>query len=290
MSKLPVRRRLAVLALAPLMAMAACSPLKVLNAVEPRAGVEITRGLAYGADPRQALDVYAPRKRRPDTPIVVFFYGGSWDSGRRSDYRFLGASMASQGFVTIIPDYRIYPQVRWPAFLEDSALAARWARDHGAAYGGDPGRLVLMGHSAGAYNAAMLALDGRWLGKVGMAPDRDVRAMVGLAGPYDFLPLTSGELKQIFGPERQRPDTQPINHVGSGTPPLWLGTDLRDHYVDPGNTSRLAAAVRAKGGRVETRAYPRLNHALMIGVFALPLRWLAPVRRDVTRFIAAQTR
>ena len=290
MSKLPIRPRLALLALAPLMALAACSPLKVLNAVEPRGGVEITQGLAYGADPRQALDVYAPRKRRPDAPIVVFFYGGSWDSGRRSDYRFLGASMAAQGFVTIVPDYRIYPQVRWPAFLEDSALAVRWARDHGAAYGGDPGRLVLMGHSAGAYNAAMLALDGRWLGAVGMTPVRDVRAMVGLAGPYDFLPLTSEQLKVIFGPERQRPDTQPINHVGSGTPPLWLGTDLHDHYVDPGNTTRLAAAVRARGGQVETRAYPRLNHELMIGAFALPLRWLAPVRRDVTRFIAAHTR
>ena len=283
----PVLKRLV---LAPLLALASCAPIRVLDDLEPQARVEIAHDIAYGSDPRQQLDVYAPRPRRPDAPVVVFFYGGSWDSGRRQDYLFVGASLASHGYVAVIPDYRIYPQARWPAFLQDSAEAVRWARDHAAAYGGDPRRLVLMGHSAGAYNAAMLTLDGRWLGAVGMQPGRDVRAMVGLAGPYDFLPLHSEELKQIFGPPAQLPDTQPINHVGPGTPPLWLGTDEHDRYVEPGNTSRLAAAVRAKGGRVEVHVYPKLNHQLMIGTFAWPLRWLAPVHRDVTRYIDAETR
>ena len=283
-------RRAWLLALAPLISLAACAPIRMLNAVEPESRVEITPGLAYGPDPRQALDVYAPRARRPRAPIVVFFYVGSWDSGRRQDYRFVGAALASHGYVTVIPDYRIYPQVRWPAFLEDSAKAVRWARDHGGDYGGDPRRLVLLGHSAGAYNAAMLALDRRWLGAVGMEPDRDIRAMAGLAGPYDFLPLTSEALKAIFGPPEQRPDTQPINHVGPGAPPMWLGTDAHDALVDPGNSSRLAVALRAKGDAVQTPVYARLNHPLMIGVFATPLRWLAPVFRDVTGFIDARTR
>lgn len=284
------RRRLAGLALAPLLAMAACAPIQVLNALEPNGGVEIVRNVAYGPDPRQALDVYSPRHPAPGAPIVVFFYGGSWDSGRRQDYEFVGAALASHGYVTVVPDYRIYPQVRWPAFLEDNALAVRWARDHGAGLGGDPRRLVLMGHSAGAYNAAMLAVDERWLGEVGLSPAKDVRAMVGLAGPYDFLPLHSDELKTIFGPPEQRPDTQPINHVGPGTPPLWLGTDEHDKVVDPGNSARLAAAVKAKGGQAETRVYPGLSHALMIGTFATPLRWMAPTFRDVTRFIDAQAK
>lgn len=273
-----------------MMAMAACAPIRVLNAIEPRSGVAIAHGLAYGPASRQALDVYAPRHPRPKAPIVVFFYGGSWDSGRRQDYQFVGAALASHGYVTVIPDYRIYPQVRWPAFLQDSAKAVRWAHDHGAEFGGDPGKLVLLGHSAGAYNVAMLSLDPRWLAAVGMDPHRDVRAMVGLAGPYDFLPLTSDELKTIFGPPQGRPDTQPINHVGPGAPAAWLATDVHDRFVDPGNTSRLAAALRAKGDAVQTRTYPRLNHQLMIGVFATPLRWLAPVFRDATRFIDAQTR
>ena len=253
------------LVLAPLLALAACAPIRVLDNLEPRGHVEISRDIPYGSDPRQRLDVYAPRPRRPDAPIVVFFYGGGWNSGRRQDYLFVGASLASHGYVAVIPDYRTYPQARWPAFLQDSAEAVRWAHDHGAAYGGDARKLVLMGHSAGAYNAAMLTLDGRWLGGVGMAPGRDVRAMVGLAGPYDFLPLHSDELKDIFGPPAQLPDTQPINHVGPGTPPLWLGTDQHDHVVDPGNTSRLAAAVMAQGGRAEVKVYPRLNHQLMVG-------------------------
>jgi len=278
------------LALAPLLALAACAPVRVLNALEPRGSVEIVRDIAYGPDDRQRLDVYAPRPRRPHAPVVVFFYGGSWDSGRRQDYQFVGASLASRGYVAVVPDYRLYPQVRWPAFLQDSAQAVRWARDHGAAYGGDSRRLVLIGHSAGAYNAAMLTLDGRWLGAVGMAPSRDVRAVVGLAGPYDFLPLHSDRMKEIFGPPDRRPDTQPINHVGSGTPPLWLGIDAHDRYVDPGETSRLADAVKAKGGRVEVHVYPRLDHQLMIGTFAAPLRWLAPVYRDVTRYIDARAR
>ena len=283
-------RRLALLALAPLLAMAACAPIQALNALEPKGGVEIARNIAYGPDPRQALDVYSPRRPSPGAPVVVFFYGGSWDSGRRQDYQFVGAALASHGYVTVIPDYQVYPQVRWPVFLEDSALAVRWARDHGSSLGGDPRRLVLMGHSAGAYNAAMLAIDGRWLGKVGLSPDKDVRAMVGLAGPYDFLPLHSEELKTISGPPDQRPDTQPINHVEPGTPPMWLGTDEHDKVVEPGNTTRLAAAVKAKGGQAEVRVYPGLSHALMIGTFATPLRWLAPTFHDVTRFIDTQAK
>ena len=278
------------LSLSPLLALAACAPIQALNALEPASRIQITSDIAYAPGPRHGLDVYAPRMPRPKAPVVVFFYGGSWDSGRRQDYRFVGEAFAMHGYVAVIPDYRLYPDVDWRGFLEDSALAVRWAKDHGAAYGGDPERLVLVGHSAGAYNAAMLALDGRWLGKVGMSPGRDIRAMAGLAGPYDFLPLTSDKMKAIFGPPTGRPDTQPINHIGAGAPALWLATDQRDKYVDPGNSTRLATAARARGIDVETKVYPRLNHQLMVGVIATPLRWLAPVYRDLTDFIDRRTR
>ncbi len=278
------------LSLACLLALAACAPIQALNALEPASRVQATRDIAYAPGARHALDVYAPRLRRPPAPVVVFFYGGSWDSGRRQDYRFVGEALASRGYLAIIPDYRLYPDVDWRGFLEDSALAVRWAKDHAAAYGGDPRRLVLVGHSAGAYNAAMLALDGRWLAKVGMSPNRDLRGMAGLAGPYDFLPLQSDKLKTIFGPPAGRADTQPINHIEAGAPPLWLGTDQRDKYVDPRNSQRLAAAATAKGVEAETKVYPGLNHELMVGVIATPLRWLAPVFRDLTDFIDRRTR
>ena len=269
--------------------LAGCTAFGVLNTLEPKGGLAVTRNVAYGEGERGRLDVYAPKVRREGRPVVVFFYGGGWDSGRKDDYAWAGAALASAGYVAVVPDYRIHPHARYPDFLEDGARAVRWARDNAAAHGGDPRRLVLMGHSAGAYNAAMLALDGRWLAAVGMDPRRDVRAWVGLSGPYDFLPLKSEVLKTIFGPEDQRPLTQPINHVGDGAPPALLITGDRDATVRPGNTDRLADKLRGHGADVTVVHYPRADHVRTVGAIASPLRFLAPVMRDVTGFVDAKT-
>src|SRR5204862_3568289 len=170
----------------------ACSPLSMFATLSPKDPAALgVGGQAYGPDPRQRLDVYVPRRRAEGSPIAVFFYGGSWDSGRRQDYGWVGRALASRGFVTVIADYRLYPEVKYPDFLDDGAQAVRWAADNAARFGGDPGRIVLAGHSAGAYNAAMLAFDGRYLAAAGVDPSH-VKAMAGLSGPYDFLPLTGG--------------------------------------------------------------------------------------------------
>ena len=269
--------------------LAACAsaPLAIINATAPTHGVAITRSIAYAADPgdRHTLDVYAPRKPRPGAPMVVFLYGGGWDSGNKADYKFVGAALASHGYLAVVPDYRLYPEVRYPAFVQDSAAAVRWARDHAADYGFDPHRLFLMGHSAGAYNAVMLASDPQWLAAVGMEPKRDIRGVVGLAGPYDFLPLESDELKAIFGPADQRPATQPINHINGQEPPFFLAHDLGDKVVYVKNTRNFAAKAQAAGDHVETRYYKGLSHALLMGAVAAPLRFLGPVFRDLTDFI-----
>jgi acetyl esterase/lipase len=257
----------------------------VLNAVEPKFGVVTTHDVIYRPGPRGGLDVYRPRQANGSTPVVVFLYGGGWDQGAKADYAFIGDALASKGFVAFIPDYRLYPEVRWPAFLQDNANAIRWVHDHAAEFGGDPGKLFLVGHSAGAYNAVMLSLDRRWLAAVGLDPRRDLRGVVGLAGPYDFLPLRSDELKAIFGAPDTRPATQPINYVDGQGPPLFLATDDQDKVVDPGNTTRLADKIRAHGGSVETKIYRGLSHALVLGVVAAPLRFLAPVLKDMTAFI-----
>jgi acetyl esterase/lipase len=269
-----------------------CSGIATLNALEPSGGVTTTTDVAFRPGERGKLDIYRPAASAQPAPVVVFFYGGAWDQGRRQDYRFVGLALARRGFLTVIPDYRVYPEVRWPAFLQDSAEAVRWARDHAADYGGAPQRLFLMGHSAGAYNAVSLATDRRWLHAVGLDPTRDLGGVVGLAGPYDFLPLHTDELKAIFGPEAQRPDTQPINHVDGKEPPFFLGVDTGDKVVDPGNTSRFAAKVRAAGGSVDVREYKGLSHALLVGAIAAPLRLLAPVLADASAFIKvrAETR
>jgi acetyl esterase/lipase len=272
-----------------LAATAGCSTIGVLNALSVSPAVSVTRDIAYGADPRQKLDVYAPSAPAPGRPVVVFFYGGSWDSGSKHDYAFVGQALAAEGYVAVVPDYRVYPQVVWPAFLQDSASAVRWARDHAAEHGGAASRLVLMGHSAGAYNAIDLAVDGRWLSAAGVDPTRDIAAVVGLSGPYDFLPVRTDELKAIFGPEAQRPDTQPINHVDGHAPPMLLITGDKDTTVDPGNSDRMAAKLRAAGDQVDVIHYPKLTPPLTVAALSGPLRFLAPVLRDVSAFIDQRT-
>lgn len=199
-----LRAVIAVAAVAVLAALAgACSPIGILNALTPADTYTVTEGLQFGPDPRHRLDVYRPPApvdsplTHTEYPVVVFFYGGTWVSGERRDYKFIGEALASAGIVTIIADYRLYPQVRYPDFLEDGARAVAWAQREAGRYGGDPRRMYVMGHSSGAYNAAMLALDPRWLTAQGMSPTI-LKGWIGLAGPYDFLPIENPAAKPVF--------------------------------------------------------------------------------------------
>jgi acetyl esterase/lipase len=264
-----------------------CSPASILNSFVSRTGVDISRSVAYGGGSRRTLDIYRPADAAA-APVVVFFYGGSWQSGDKSLYTFLGAALAQRGYVAVVPDYRVYPEVRYPAFLEDAAAAVRWTRDNAAHFGGNPNKLFVMGHSAGAYIAAMLALDGRWLAQTGLDPDRDLAGLIGVSGPYDFLPLRDETLKVIFG-GADRPATQPISHVSRGAPPSLLVTGDADNMVDPDNAARLAARLRAAGDDAAVVTYPHVGHIAAVAAFAGPLRFLAPVLRDVDGFIARRS-
>jgi acetyl esterase/lipase len=264
------------------LALAGCSPADALNFVAWRDGLAMTRSVAYGEGARRTLDVYRPR-HATGLPVVVFFYGGSWQSGNKRLYRFVGTALAHRGYVAVIPDYRLYPEVRYPQFLKDGARAVRWAKDNAARFGGDPDKIILMGHSAGAYIAAMLALDSRWLEAVGILPDRDIAGLIGISGPYDFLPLQQGALRTIFG--GNDPATQPISHVSSGAPPALLLTGANDGIVNPGNSARLAARLQAAGDAVTLHTYRWVGHLSIIGTFSPLLEFLAPVRRDVDAFI-----
>jgi acetyl esterase/lipase len=264
----------------------ACSPTAVLNALAPRDGIAVTSDIPYGDGPRHTLDVYAPRMAAGPTPVVVFFYGGNWDSGAKAMYRFVGAALAARGVLTVIPDYRLYPQVRFPDFMYDAAAAVAWTRANAARFGGDPHRLFLMGHSAGAQIATLVALDASYLRSVDMSP-REVCGVIGLAGPYDFLPLHDAELQVIFGAEAERPRSQPINYVSPLAPPMLLLAGRDDDTVDPGNTLRLATRLRAVDASVQDELYPGVGHKALIAAFARPLGFLAPVREAVLRFVEA---
>ncbi|MDP1618083.1 alpha/beta hydrolase [Phenylobacterium sp.] len=284
----PIAPVLAVLGLA--LTLCACSPLTAFATLTPtdpasRQG----QGLAYGAEPRQKLDVYAPAGGAEAAPVAIFFYGGSWTDGRRQDYGWVGRALAAEGFLAINPDYRLYPEVTYPDFLTDGALAVAWAVDNAARYGGDPQRIVLIGHSAGAYNAIMLGLDDSYLRDAGVDPAR-IRAVAGLAGPYDFLPLEGRTTQAVFGAAGDLAATQPVHQVRSGAPPVFLATGDSDTVVLPRNTEALANALRQNGVTVETEIYPDLGHAGVLLALSRPLRGRAPVLEEMTAFLKAQAR
>jgi acetyl esterase/lipase len=282
-----VKRRL-LLATGGAALLAGCSATRVIDALVPRDSYRARNNVAYGREPRQRLDVYLPRDPATQgAPMVVFFYGGSWTRGSRADYRFVGEALASHGVVCVIADYRLSPQVRYPVFLEDCAAAVRWAVDEAPVIGVDTRRIYLMGHSAGAYNAAMLALDARWLAKVRLDPAR-LAGWIGLAGPYDFLPIENPEAQVAFNWPDTPADTQPINHVSRNAPRALLMAAAGDDVVNPQrSTAGLGRRLQAAGASAEVKLLdgPGLGHAAVVAALAQPLRWLAPVLPDVLRFI-----
>ena len=264
---------------------AACSPLTMFSTLTPKdPATRADTGVAYGPLSRQKLDVYAPRKAAVAAPVAVFFYGGSWDSGRRQDYRWVGQALAAQGYLTVVPDYRVYPEVTYPSFLEDGAAAVRWARDHAKDLGGDPSRIVLVGHSAGAYNAVMLGFDTRYLKAQGVDP-KAIRAVAGLSGPYDFIPIDGPVTRRTFGGAADLAATQPAQYASRSSPAAFLATGDADRTVYPRNTRTLAAAIRAAGGQVEEKHYAGVDHAGSVLALSRPFRNRAPILADMTAFL-----
>ncbi|KAF3998802.1 alpha/beta hydrolase [Glaciimonas immobilis] len=263
----------------------ACSPLTAINALTTDSTYTKTSDITYGPYPRNQLDVYTPKNMHAAAPVVVFFYGGSWSSGERGDYAFVGEALASRGIVAVVADYRLYPEVRYPTFLEDGARAVAWSVKEVARYGGDPKRLYIMGHSSGAYNAAMVALDPRWLAEVNLTP-AVFRGWIGLAGPYDFLPIENRGVRPVFFFPNSPVDSQPINHISSTAPPTLLIAANSDNLVNPRrNTGGLAAALRAANVPVTEQYFDHVGHATLVGAISRPLRGLAPVLDTVTQFI-----
>jgi acetyl esterase/lipase len=262
------------------------SPLGFINSLVPKDGFDKHDGIAFGGLARQKLDVYVPRNGGQDLPVVVFFYGGTWQSGRRQDYLFLAEALTARGIVAVIPDYRLYPEVRFPNFIEDGAAAVAWVRHHIGAYGGGASRLFLMGHSAGAYIAAMLALNPNYLAQVGMSPD-ELKGFIGLAGPYDFLPLKRPRLIKIFGGADDIPETQPVNFARAKAPPALLLHGAADKIVAPRNSERLAQRLREAGSQVEKKFYRGFRHMRIIVLLASPLQGDEPLMENIEHFISA---
>jgi acetyl esterase/lipase len=269
------------------LALAGCTATGALDALVPRGTYRAQDDLPYGSDPRQRLDAYLPLDAPPDAPAVVFFYGGAWTRGSRGDYRFVGEALASAGIVTLVADYRLSPAVRWTDILEDCAAAVGWAFEHGERLGASRQRIHLVGHSAGGYNAAMLALDGRWLAPHRLEPEQ-LAGWVGIAGPYNFLPISDPDSQRAFDWPATPADSQPVAHVSKQAPRTLLLAAREDKVVDPQrNSAVLAQRLQQAGVSVRLEFFEHVNHATIIGAMASPLRGLAPVRSEVVQFVTA---
>jgi acetyl esterase/lipase len=244
--------------------------------------------LAYGADPRHRLDVYLPDKPAgPRAPLVLFWHGGRWSSGDKAEYRFVGSALAELGYATMIANYRRYPQVKMAGFMDDAARAALWGAQHAADFEADPRQIYLMGHSAGAHMAALLALDARYFAALGVAAPR-IAGVIGLSGPYDFLPLREADVQDMFGPPELYPLSQPVNYVRRGAPPMLLIHGSMDGLVSPWNSRNLASALEALGVPVTLKLYADSEHGETIGALSVPARDRAATLRDIADFVKSR--
>ena len=269
------------------MLLTGCAGQNLLNALSPTTGYTLTSDVAYGQHPRQRMDIYAPVEA-DNAPVVVFFYGGRWSDGDRALYAFIGEAMSNLGYVTVIPDYRLYPEVTFPAFVEDGAQALMRTREIVAQHGGDPERLFLMGHSAGAHIAALLSTDSGYLNRIGGLRSM-ITGFIGMAGPYDFLPIYANDLANIFGPPSRYEQSQPINYVDDQLPPMLLVHGENDTTVYVKNSRNLArAASRAGAPDVTLLVYPNLTHARLIAALSSPLRGLSGIYDDIDTWSRAK--
>lgn len=266
----------------------ACSGQQMLNTLTSTRDFQRSQNLPYDANNNLRLDVYTPASQQQagaaKRPVVVFFYGGRWTTGNKNEYEFVGGALSSIGYCSVIPDVRLYPMVRFPAFVEDGARAVKWTRDHIADYGCDPKKIFVMGHSSGAHIAAMLALNEKYLAAVGGSRSW-LRGMVGLAGPYDFLPLVDPTLRDMFGPPEKFEQSQPIMFTDGRNPPLLLLHGEDDQIVEVKNTRNLAASVGRAGGPVETIIYPKMPHPRLLASIGPVLRGQSDVLAHINEFL-----
>ncbi len=262
----------------------ACSPLSLVNVLVPADSYRSQTDIAYGSDPRQKLDIYRPAGGRPSKAVIVFLYGGSWKSGERADYRFVGEAFASRGYTVVIPDYRLYPEVRFPVFVEDAAKAVAWVSRNGIADEDDPKPIVLMGHSAGAHIAALLALDQSYLDAAG-APGHLIDGWVGLAGPYAFDPSEYPNTRPIFATASDPDQTRPTRFATEAAPPTLLLHGTEDETVFPKNSQDLARKLQGLGVDARYGALPDVGHTGILLALARPFQDPALVLEPTEAFI-----
>jgi len=261
-----------------------CSSLETLNAIVPDGDATLTSNVGYGLHARQRLDIHQPAAPYTKAPVIIFFYGGRWQSGSRHDYQFVGKALAKRGFITVIPDYRLFPEVEFPEFIADGAKATQWVLENIPLYGGDPSRVILMGYSSGAHLGAMLVTDKKFLAEQHVSIDQ-IHSFIGLSGPYDFN-ITDDDIQQVFRKAPSHDATQPVHFIDGSEPPMLLLHGYKDTIVLPKNSLSMASTAIKHGGRAELVIYEDLAHVgTLLALADTPFLYVAPVLEDIERFI-----
>ena len=253
----------------------------LLNKTVSRRGYYVERDIAFDLHPRLALDHYRPAREKAEAPLIVYIHGGTWEEGSKDDYLFVGEAFATKGYHVFIPNYRLYPEVTFPGFVEDGAVAVAWIAKQPEFEGR---KIILMGHSAGGLNASLLAMDSTYMESVGVDRLRTIVGFIGLAGGYDFLPLEEDVYGHFF-PHETREQSQAINYVRGKHPPILLLYGAKDRTVHPHNAASLNRALVAQGSHCELKIYPNLGHIGILSALAKVFRWRAPVLRDCLHFV-----
>lgn len=271
--------------------LSACTQVKMaaVNIAQFTFDGEVVRNVSVGRHPRQSLDVFVPETQLTGEtfPVVMFVHGGRWTSGERTDYAFIGAKLAEQGYITVVPSYRQYPHVKLPEMMDDIAAAAAWTQKNVGVYNAQMDNIFLMGHSSGAHMAALLLADERYLKKHSMTPDM-FNAFVGLAGPYHFTP-TEPDLVDLFGPEKNYPSMQVSTFIDGDEPPMLLLHGLIDETVLVGNMERLSNTIKSKNGQVQTRLYRDYDHEKLLQAFTWAGKKQQDIMADVDSFLRSHS-
>lgn len=267
-----------------LMSLSGCSPLQVLNLAVNDDNYQRVLNQEYGPAPRQKLDIYIPKSVQANADVVIFYYGGRWQSGNREQYEFVADALTAKGMVVVLPDYRLYPAVDWPDFIQDGASAYQWVYKNIVRYHGNPKRIFIMGHSAGAHIGAMVSIKESLLGNNVNRPC----GFIGLAGPYDFLPIADPDVQKVFSAANSElPITQPITFVSKGDPRMLLLHGKDDASVKPGNTIRLADRARRIGNKVDSVLYDDVGHVSLLISLSSLFRGYSPAFADSVSFISS---
>ncbi len=247
--------------------------------------ISVQKNISYGPLNRQSLDHYQPKTGSTQKPILIFYYGGGWESGEKSIYHFIGAELASKGFDVIIPDYRLFPEVKFPKFINDAALAYNWVWQHLAQKNERP--IVLIGHSAGAHIAALMAYDQTYLNKFSSAanPKFKPAGFIGFAGPYAFNPVTWHTTKDIFSTTKNEDLARPVAFINSKSPTSLLFHGEEDTVVKKWNMETLTKALKANKVEVEANLLPGISHIDIMLNIGLPLKQQKNILEKMMKFI-----